>query len=488
MSSPLESLEPALLWQYFDIIRKTPRPSKHEEKIVAEVKSWASARGFEVLQDEAGSLTIKVPATPGHENAPTIILQGHLDMVCEKNSDVEHDFMTQGIEVEVEGDWVQARGTTLGADNGIGVAAAMAVAEDPDVVHGPLELLCTIDEETGLTGAKDLDPSIVTGRIMLNLDTEEDGAVYIGCAGGADSIATLKTARRTASLGSVPVKVSVTGLRGGHSGLNIIENRGNAIKLTTRVLLAAIEEGIELDLVSIDGGDKHNAIPREAFAVCRIDTSQIDALKAVAETCAKDFIEEFGPSDPDLGVSVDELDDDDTRRSVLNVHARDRLLRVLDGMPHGVLSMSRDVPGLVETSNNLAVVKNHGDHAEINVSYRSSVMPALFAVRRQVDSIFRQAGAEVHVEDAYPGWKPNPSSPIVQKTCEVYEKLFGEKPELKAIHAGLECGLLIEKVPGMDVVSIGPQIENAHSPEEKVQISSVQKFYKHLAAVLEELA
>ncbi len=488
MSSPLESLEPALLWQHFDTIRNTPRPSKHEEKIVEEVKSWAADRGFEVLQDTAGSLTIKVPATPGHEEAPIVILQGHLDMVCEKNSDVEHDFMTEGIDVEVIGDWVQAKGTTLGADNGIGVAAAMAIADDPEVVHGPLELLCTIDEETGLTGAKELDPSIVSGRIMLNLDSEEDGAVYIGCAGGADSIAMLKTARRTASLGSVPVKVSVSGLRGGHSGLNIIENRGNAIKLTTRVLLAAIEEGIELDLVSIDGGDKHNAIPREAFAVCRIDKSRIGALETVAEACAKDFREEFGASDPDLAVTVDELDDDDTRRSVLNVHARDRLLRVLDGITHGVLSMSREVPGLVETSNNLAVVKNHGDHAEINVSYRSSVMPALFAVRRQMDSIFRQAGAEVHVEDAYPGWKPNPSSPIVQKTCEVYEKLFGEKPEIKALHAGLECGLLIEKVPGMDVVSIGPQIENAHSPEEKVQISSVQKFYKHLAAILEDLA
>lgn len=488
MSSPLESLEPAILWQHFDTIRKTPRPSKHEEKIVAEVKSWAAKRGFEVLQDDAGSMTIKVPATPGHDDAPTVILQGHLDMVCEKNSDVEHDFMTEGIEVEVVGDWVQAKGTTLGADNGIGVAAAMAIADDPDAVHGPLELLCTIDEETGLTGAKDLDPSIVSGRIMLNLDTEEDGAVYIGCAGGADSIAELKTARRTASLGSVPVRVAVTGLRGGHSGLNIIENRGNAIKLTTRVLLAAIDESIELDLVSIDGGDKHNAIPREAFAICRVDKEQIDALNSVAEGCAKDFREEFGPTDPDLSVSIDELDDNDTRRSVLNVHARDRLLRVLDGMPHGVLSMSRDVAGLVETSNNLAVVRNHGDHAEINVSYRSSVMPALFAVRRQVDSIFKQAGAAVHVKDAYPGWKPNPKSPIVQRTSEVYEKLFGEKPELKAIHAGLECGLLIEKVPGMDVVSIGPQIENAHSPEEKVQISSVQNFYKHLAGVLEDLA
>ncbi len=488
MSSPLESLEPKLLWQHFDTIRQTPRPSKHEEKIIEVVKSWAADRNLELVQDAAGSLTINVPATAGHENAPIIVLQGHLDMVCEKNSDVEHDFMTEGIKVEVDGDWVQAQGTTLGADNGIGVAAGMAMADDPNVIHGPLELLCTVDEETGLTGAKDLDPAIVKGRIMLNLDTEEDGAIYIGCAGGSDSVGTLKTARRMASLGSVPVRVAVTGLRGGHSGLNIIENRGNAIKLATRVLLAAIDSGIDLELVSIEGGSKHNAIPRECFAVTRVDEGQIDAFKSVAEECASDFLEEFEASDPDLAIAVEELDDNDERCQVLNVHARDRLLRTLSGMPHGVLSMSRDVAGLVETSNNLAVVTNEGDHAKMMVSYRSSIMPALYAVRRQVDSIFRQAGADVHVDDAYPGWKPNPSSPIVQKTAAVYKSLFGEDAELKAIHAGLECGLLIEKIPGMDVVSIGPQIENAHSPEEKVQISSVQKFYKHLAALLEELA
>ena len=488
MSSPLESLEPALVWQNFDIIRKTPRPSKHEEKIVAEVKKWAADRGFEVLQDEAGSLVIKVPATKDHEKAPTVILQGHLDMVCEKNSNVEHDFMTQGIEVEVVGDWVQAKGTTLGADNGIGVAAGMAVADDPTVVHGPLELLCTIDEETGLTGAKDLDPSIVSGRIMLNLDTEEDGAVYIGCAGGADSIGTLKISRRTGALSSVPVQITVKGLRGGHSGLNIIENRGNAIKLMTRILLTAIADGIDLELISIQGGSKHNAIPRECFAVCRVDKRQAEKVGAVAEACLANFKEEFDASDPDLEVAVETLDDDDSKREVLNVHARDRLLRLLDSLPHGVISMSREVPGLVETSNNLAVVETGDEEAKIIVSYRSSVMPALYAMRRQVDSTFRQAGAEVKIKDAYPGWKPNPNSPIVKTTCAVYERLFGSAPELKAIHAGLECGLLIEKVPGMDVVSIGPQIENAHSPEEKVQISSVQKFYKHLAAVLEELA
>jgi dipeptidase D len=488
MSSPLDALEPALLWQHFDSIRRTPRPSKHEEQIIEVVKKWASDRGFEIAQDAAGSMTIRVPATAGHENAPTVVLQGHLDMVCEKNSDVDHDFMTEGIEVEVDGDWVQARGTTLGADNGIGVAAAMAVADDESIVHGPLELLCTVDEETGLTGAKNLDPSIVNGRIMLNLDTEEDGAIYLGCAGGADSVGTLKVSRRTGSLGTVPVRLAVTGLRGGHSGLNIIENRGNAVKLATRTLIAALGDGIDLDLVSVDGGSKHNAIPRECFAVCRVREQQLGQLKTVVEACVADFKEEFEASDPDLSVDVESIDDGPPLQQVFNVHARDRLLRLLDGMPHGVLSMSRDVPGLVETSNNLAVVDTSDETVTMTVSYRSSIMPALFAVRQQVDSIFRQAGADVHVDDAYPGWKPNPESPIVKTTAAVYSKLFGEEAELKAIHAGLECGLLIEKIPEMDVASIGPQIENAHSPEERVQISSVQKFYKHLAGVLEELA
>jgi dipeptidase D len=488
MSSPLENLEPKLLWKNFDDIRRIPRPSKHEERIVEHTRQWAAGHGFEVLSDDTGNLVIRVPATPGHEDAPTVILQGHLDMVCEKNSDVDHDFMTQGIEIDVEDDWVVARGTTLGADNGIGVATAMAVAEDDRVVHGPLELLCTVDEETGLTGAKQLNADIVSGRIMLNLDTEEDGAVYIGCAGGVDTDGIVKLSRRRALLNSVPVRLDVRGLRGGHSGLNIIENRGNAVKLATRTLLAALDAGIEVDLVSIDGGSKHNAIPRETGAVCRVLKSDLDRFGEVVSRCRQDFVEEFGATDPQMELTVAELDDTDEFQQVLNVHARDRLLRTLDSLPHGVLAMSRDVPGLVETSSNLAVVETSGDQAKIVTSHRSSVMPAMFAVQRQVTSIFQQIGAEVHSDDAYPGWKPDPSSPIVTKSVEIYEKLFGEAPAVKAIHAGLECGLLIEKVPGLDVVSIGPEIHNAHSPEEKVQISSVQKFYRHVAAMLEDLA
>ncbi len=488
MSSPLLSLEPALLWKHFDAIRSIPRPSKHEERIAAHVADWARERGFEVLRDAAGSMTVRVPASAGREDAPTVVLQGHLDMVCEKNSDTEHDFMTEGIVVDVDGDWVVARGTTLGADNGVGVAAAMAVADDPSAVHGPLEILCTVDEETGLTGAKQLDPGIVSGRLMLNLDTEEDGAIYIGCAGGADSNGTLPISRRRGLLGSVPARVAVRGLRGGHSGLNIIENRGNAIKLATRVLLAARADGVEMDLVSFEGGSKHNAIPREAFAVVRVDGADLERLRAVAERCQGEFRAELGDIDPDLGVAVETLEDGPALQSVLNAHARDRLLRLLDALPHGVLAMSREVPGLVESSTNLAVVSTAADAVGIVTSHRSSLMSALLAIRSQVGSLLELAGARVSIADAYPGWKPNPSSPLVRTTVEVFEELFGRAPEVKAIHAGLECGLLIEKIPTMDAVSIGPQIENAHSPEERVQVSSVQRFYTHLKGMLDRLS
>ncbi len=488
MTSPLQSLEPAHLWQHFDAIRQVPRPSKHEEKISKHVKEWAKSRGFEVRVDAAGSMVIAVPATAGHERAPVVILQGHLDMVCEKNSDVTHDFMTDPIQVRVDGDWVKSIGTTLGADNGIGLAAAMAIADDPATVHGPLEILCTIDEETGLTGAKRLDPSLVNGRIMLNLDTEEDGAVYIGCAGGADTSARFPATRRRALLGSVPVQVVVRGLRGGHSGLNIIENRANAIKLATRAVIAALDQGIDVDLVSIDGGSKHNAIPRECFAVCRVLEADLAGFRAAVASATEDFQGEFGAAEPDMEVAVEAVQETDATQMPVNVHARDRLLGSLNGLPHGVLSMSREVPGLVETSTNLAVVSTEVDGVHLVQSHRSSVMPALFAVRRAVASSLALAGASYEWDEPYPGWAPNPSSAIVAKTVDVYERLFGSKPAIKAIHAGLECGLLLEKVPGMDAVSIGPEIHNAHSPDEMVQISSVQKFYRHLAALLADLA
>lgn len=486
-TSPLTALEPRLLWSHFDQIRQIPRPSKHEEKVAAHIEDWARERGHDVVKDAVGSMVVRVPATPGHETAPTVIIQGHLDMVCEKNSDVSFDFMTDAIDVLVEGDWVKARGTTLGSDNGIGVATALAVADDPDAVHGPLEILCTVDEETGLTGAKSLDPSIVSGRLMLNLDTEEDGAVYFGCAGGADTVTTFPVVRQRASLGSVPLRLAVKGLKGGHSGLNIIENRGNAAKLLNRVLLTALESGVNLDLVSLDGGSKHNAIPREAFAAVRVSKDDVGSLRDVVSRCQPAFDAEFASIDPDLEMTVEELDDDDDLRSVLTGDARDRLLHLIRSLPHGVVSMSRDVPGLVETSNNVAIVVTSADTVEITTSHRSSVMPALLGVREQIRSLSTLAGASVHEEEAYPGWKPNPDSPLVNKTLDVYEELFGTRPALKAIHAGLECGLLIEKLPGLDAVSIGPEIRNAHSPDEMVQVSSVGRFYRHVKALLRAL-
>jgi dipeptidase D len=487
MSNSLQTLEPKLLWKHFGDICAIPHPSKHEQQIAQHLRDWAKEHGFETVVDAVGSMVIQVPATPGHEGSPTVVLQGHMDMVCEKNSDVQHDCVNDPIKVKVDGDWVKAEGTTLGADNGVGLAAAMAIAEDSDSAHGPLELLCTVDEETGLTGAKQLDPSLINGRILLNLDTEEDGAIYIGCAGGADSEAVIGFSRRKGLLGSVPVRVAVRGLRGGHSGLNIIENRANAIKLVVRLLFAAIEADIEVDLVSLDGGSKHNAIPRECFAVCRVPESSIDDLQAVATRCLADFLEEFSAIEPDMEVVTETIEDTAELREVLNVHARDRILMMLDGLPHGVLSMSREVPGLVESSSNLAVVKTEAASASFVMSHRSSIMPTLFAIRHQVASICKQAGAEVTEDEAYPGWKPNPESPLVKKTAEVYEKLFGSAPAVKAIHAGLECGLILEKVPDMDAVSIGPEIRNAHSPDEMVQISSVQKFYEHLKALIVEL-
>jgi len=487
MNNPLASLEPTLVWSCFDAIRQIPRPSKQEGQISHFLQTWAKDQGFATALDETGNLVITVAASPGMESSPAVVLQGHMDMVCEKNSDVVHDFDTQGIEVLVDGDWVKARGTTLGADNGIGLAAAMAAATDPACVHPKLEILCTVDEETGLTGAKLLDPNLLTGRLLINLDTEEDGAIYIGCAGGADTTASLPIARRKGLLGSVPQRLAIRGLCGGHSGLNIIDNRGNAIKLMTRLLFASIEDGIELDLVSLDGGSKHNAIPRECFAVLRVDPGDLTRLDELIRRCRAEFEEEFGTIEPDLTIALEELDDTAELQQVLNVHARDRLLHTLDALPHGVLAMSREVPGLVETSSNLAVVATQNDAVSCVASHRSSIMSALFAVRHQVSSICHQAGATTTVDDAYPGWKPNPESPLVKRTAAVFTELFGSPPELKAIHAGLECGLLIEKVPDMDAVSIGPEIRNPHSPDEGVQISTVKRFYRLLTELLQQL-
>jgi dipeptidase D len=487
VSSPLVNLQPQLVWKHFDALRQIPRPSKHEEKVAAHVVAWAAERGFEVRRDAAGNVVVAVPATPGHERAPIVVLQGHLDMVAEKNQDVQFDFLNDPINVRIVDDYVYATGTTLGADNGVGVAAAMAIAEDPEAVHGPLELLMTVDEETGLTGAQQLDPSLLAGRILINLDTEEDGALYIGCAGGADCNAVFTISREPASMATVPLRISVRGLRGGHSGVDIHENRGNALKFLVRALHALRGAGIDFELVSLAGGSKHNAIPREADAIVRAakDTS---ALRAEIEKVAAVLKDEFGEIDPNQRFEVVELDDCDDYRQVMSRGDRDRLLNTFLACPHGVLAMSRAVPGLVETSHNLAVVVTEGNQVKVTTSGRSSVMPSLKAVMAQVEAVFTLGGATPHVGSGYPGWKPNPDSPVLKTAVRVFEKELGTTPHIRAIHAGLECGLIGEKFPGMDMVSMGPQIESPHSPDERVQISTVDRFYRVLKATLAELA
>ena len=485
---PLAALEPRIVWSHFDGIRRVPRPSKQEERIVRHVCNWATSHDFEVLSDGPegglGNLVIRVPASPGLENAPTVVLQAHLDMVCEKNADSPHDFDHDPIAVVVEGDWVRAEGTTLGADNGLGVAAAMAAAVDPELRHGPLELLFTLDEETGLHGAAALDPDLVTGRILVNLDTEEDGAVYVGCAGAAGLQAFLR-GRRFGHTGEAR-RLVVRGLRGGHSGVEIHDNRGNANRIAARLLAEALDSGVDFGLVSFDGGDKANAIPRECFVGLRLDPPDLAALVQRIEQALPAIRDELGAADPGLEVRLEPVETLGDR--VLEPRLRDAMVHLLASAPHGVLAMSREVPGLVETSCNLAVVASHDDGVALTFSIRSSVTAALGGTLRGLRSLCNLAAAEVHADTGYPGWKPEPESPLVRRTAAVYEGLFGQPPEIKAVHAGLECGILAEKIPGLKAVSIGPDIRGAHSPTERASIPSTQRFYRFLGALLADLA
>jgi len=492
MSSPLESVEPKPVWSHFDAIRRVPRPSKHEERIAEYVREWAESHRFTTRADASGNLVIAVPASSGCESGKTIVLQAHLDMVCEKNVGVEHDFMSDPIRVAVDGDWVKAVGTTLGADNGLGVAAAMGVAVDPTVTHGPLELLFTLDEETGLNGAGALDPAIVSGRILLNLDTEEDDAVYIGCAGAAGIEAAIMVERvaggAATSEARQPYELIVDGLRGGHSGMDIIENRGNAIKIAARLLVSACDKDIDFDLVTFEGGSVRNALARECHVRLRLGEVERSRLEELAAALRSDLRAELGTADPDLAIELRPTPSSGSEWQPIRGQDRERLLRTIDATPHGVVTMSREVPGLVETSNNLAVVKTVKDRVTILCSLRSSVTEALVGTLQALRSLYLLAGGEVTEDPGYPGWKPNPDSPVVRRTVEVYERLFGSLPEIKAVHAGLECGILAEKIPGLDAVSIGPEIRNAHSPDEKARISSSAKFYTLLKELLADLA
>ncbi len=486
MKDVIQGLEPQWLWEHFYQIAQIPRCSKHEEKVREYVIAVAERKGADYQVDDVGNIVVRKPASPGKENKPIVVLQSHLDMVCEKNKDVQHDFSKDPIQLERDGDWLTARGTTLGADNGIGVAAALAVLDSNRLSHGPLELLFTVDEETGLTGANGLGSDMLEGRLLLNLDSEEDGAIYIGCAGGRDTEFFLRLQTEKVPSGYQPVLIVLRGLQGGHSGLNIHEGRGNAIKLLARFLWN-VAPGLHLRLAAIEGGNKHNAIPREADALVFLPGEQMGRLTEAAEKFQEIFRDELRLIDPGVKITV-QHHGFQTPETVFTPSFQENLLNLLYALPHGVIHMSLAVPGLVETSTNLAVVKTEPDTLRILTSQRSSVESRLDEICEMMAAVGRLVQAEIRRGDGYPAWQPDPDSYLLKSAREVYKNLYGKDPEVKAVHAGLETGIIGDKYPGMDMISFGPTILGAHSPDERVQISTVQKFWDFLLALLDRLA
>ncbi len=485
MSNVLEGLEPKLVWKYFEELSGVPRPSKHEEEVREYLISTAAKFGYEAKTDEAGNVVIKIPATPGYENAPVVVLQGHMDMVPEKSPDTEHDFLKDPIPLKIDGDWVtSAKATTLGADNGIGVAAGLAFLEDKDAVHGPLEILVTVDEETGLNGAFSLEPGFVEGRLLLNLDSEEDGAIYVGCAGGGEVTAYYDIKTAPVRPTDRTYKITVEGLRGGHSGLNIIENRANALRILARLLKFMEKEGYQYVLMDLAGGSAHNAIPREAHATVVVSNAD-DALAEKLGDRFRITRKEYGKRERNMTLVVEQVS---TPPVAWSKDMTRNLVDLMLTVPNGVLSMSQDLPNLVESSANLAVVKTDGDRLEVEVSMRSSVDPVIEEIQESTAIIAERCGAEPKVWGNYPGWQPDMDSPLLKGAIEVFREKFGTEPKVKAIHAGLETGVIAERYPGMKSISFGPEIHGAHSPTEKVQISSVQKFWEFLKTLLEDIA
>ena len=479
-----KDLKPASVFYYFEKICQVPRPSKREEKIIAYLKAFGRKHGLETKTDEVGNVLIKKPATPGKENLKTVILQSHIDMVCEKNSDVEHDFLIDPIDTVVDGEWLKAKGTTLGADNGIGVATELAILAATDIEHGPLECLFTVDEETGLTGAFALKPGFMTGDILINLDSEDEGELFIGCAGGANTTAEFTYQPVSAPQDYFYFRVTVKGLTGGHSGDDINKGRGNAIKILNRFLWD-LNERYGLLVASLEGGNLRNAIAREANAVIVFDEVLKENIRVDFNMYAAEMEEVWKITEPGLQL---ELESVDLPGEVLTQEFTNKLLNALYACPHGVFAMSYRMPGMVETSTNLAAVKFiENDTILITTSQRSDVDSEKMNIAHMVAAVFRLIGAEVEHGEGYPGWAPNPESAILKIAVESYKQLFGYEPVVRSIHAGLECGLFLEKYPGMDMISFGPTLRGVHSPDEKVDIETVGKWWKHLVDILERL-
>ncbi len=479
----LSGLQPQEVWTQFEAICQVPRPSKKEEKIIEFLLKFAEENNLDAKKDHIGNVLISKPATPGMENVKSVVLQSHIDMVCEKNSDKKHNFDTDPIIPVIDGEWVKADGTTLGADDGIGMAAQMALLIAKDIEHGPIECLFTVDEETGLTGAFELKEGFFNSTILLNLDSEDDGELFIGCAGGVDTLAKFPFQKESAPEKGFAFKVSVSGLKGGHSGDDIDKGLGNANKILNRFLWEAGRK-YDMRLASFDGGNLRNAIAREAHAIAVVPSGYKEQVRVAFNMLFHDVQMELKVTEPGLRMKLESVDLPDF---VIDKESQSNLLNALYACPHGVIEMSRDIKGLVETSTNLASVKMKEDHVLVTTSQRSSVESSKEDIANMVSSVFTLGGAEVVHSDGYPGWAPNTESEILKVTKDSYQRLFGTEPLVRAIHAGLECGLFLEKYPGMDMISFGPTIKGAHSPDERINIETVQKFWDHLIDVLKNI-
>ena len=485
----IKDLQPSIVWNNFYSITRCPRPSKHEEIIRKFLLDWAKQHKIEAFTDETGNVIMRVPATPGYEKLKTVVLQGHMDMVPQKNADVAHDFLKDPIETWVDGEWLRAKGTTLGADNGLGVALAMAVAESPNVKHGPIEILVTYDEETGMTGAQALKPGVLKGDILINLDSETEGELYVGCAGGLDATASARYARKREPRRALCYSLAVKGCQGGHSGMDIILCRANANRLIARVLLPLLERcGVKL--IDLEGGTLRNAIPREAFATVYVAKDKLAAAQRAVKRVAKALKAEYAATDPKLEVVFEpykpapgEVCDPQDCKYV-EEEAAIRFVRAILACPDGVERMSDAMPGMVETSNNLAMVQIYRGKFFVKCLMRSSVDSAKMALASRMESVFKLAGCSIRFTGGYSGWAPNASSEILAVMKKVYKDMFGKEPQVMAIHAGLECGILSGAYPHWDMVSMGPTLLSPHSPDERAYIPSVQKVLDFLQKVL----
>jgi len=483
MNKDISNLEPKVVWKHFYSLTQVPRPSKHEDAIQDFMMKFGQNLGLETIKDEIGNIIIKKPATAGMEDRKGVVLQGHLDMVPQKNSDKDHDFVNDPIEAYIDGDWVTANGTTLGADNGMGVAAAMAVLEATDLVHGPIEALFTADEETGMTGAFGLQNDVLDGDILLNMDSEDEGELYIGCAGGIDATATFDFTEAQVDKNTIAYKLIIKGLKGGHSGMDIPLGRGNSNKIMFRFLkLASKKYGARIS--KIIGGSLRNAIPRETFVTVVVPENNAAGFEDEVVHFEEIIASELSATAPDFSFTYKETAKPDT---VIDQKTQDNLINAIYACPNGVMRMSNDMEGLVETSINLAIIKSGNFQIEVQALLRSSVESAKDDLAEMVESVFTLAGAKTEFNGAYPGWKPNPKSEILEVMKEVYNNKFGKVPELKAIHAGLECGLLGAVYPKWDMISFGPTIRSPHSPDEKVKIDTVIKFWDFLVETLKNI-